>query len=131
LVSFWDHAAFLGQVPLTNGATSFRLPSLSIGSHAVSATYNSDTTFASSSGNVLAATPFSTTVSMLTNGAGQLNFSNSSAAPFDVLASGDMTLDLSNWAVLGQAIEVLPGQFNFTDYQATNGLQQFYRVRSP
>jgi hypothetical protein len=132
LVSFWDHAAFLGQVPLTNGATSFRLPSLSIGSHAVSATYNSDTTFATSSGNVLAATPFFTTVSMLTNGACQLNFSNSSAAPFDVLASGDMTLDLSNWAVLGLAIEVLPGQFNFTDYQATNNTQQqFYRVRSP
>jgi hypothetical protein len=131
LVSFWDHTNFLAQTPLSNGIASFTLPSLSAGSHVVSATYNSDTIFASSSGSVVAATPFMAGLNVLSNGWAQLSFTNSSGAPFSVLGSGDMSVPLSNWSVLGSAVEILPGQFQFTDSQTTNSDQQFYRVRSP
>jgi hypothetical protein len=40
-------------------------------------------------------------------------------------------MPLSNWTTLGAATEVSPGQFQFTDPQATNTPQRFYRVRSP
>ena len=40
-------------------------------------------------------------------------------------------LRLGNWSVLGSVTEVSPGQFQFTDPQATNSPRRFYRVRSP
>ena len=36
-----------------------------------------------------------------------------------------------NWAPPGGLMEVSPGQFQFTDPQAANTPQRFYRVRSP
>jgi len=47
------------------------------------------------------------------------------------LAATNVTLPLSNWTPLGPATEVSPGYYQFTDPQATNGGQRFYRVRSP
>jgi len=38
---------------------------------------------------------------------------------------------LTNWATLGRPFEFVPGQFQFTDTQATNNSLRFYRVRSP
>lgn len=38
---------------------------------------------------------------------------------------------MKNWTVLGAMTETSPGQFQFTDSQATNHPQRFYRVRSP
>jgi hypothetical protein len=46
-------------------------------------------------------------------------------------ASTDPALPLSNWTTLGDATEVSPGQFRFTDPQAISRPQRFYRVRSP
>ena len=75
--------------------------------------------------------PYLTGMSLLSNGACALTFSNLSGAPFTVLGATDLSLPLSNWAVLGQALEIVPGQFQFTDLEATNNSQRFYRVRSP
>ena len=132
MVSFWDGSNFLAQAPLnTNGNASFTTSGLSGSSHSITASYCSDTTFASSSANLVPTSPYLTGLLILTNGALQLTFSNVSGAPFTVLGSTDIGLPLSNWSVLGLAIEIVPGQFQFTDPLATNNTQRFYRVRSP
>jgi len=38
---------------------------------------------------------------------------------------------LSDWAVVGSAIEVWPGLFEFTDDFAGHSVQRFYGIRSP
>jgi len=39
---------------------------------------------------------------------------------------------LNEWAVLGQASEILPGQFQYSDAQALNrDAVRFYRLSSP
>jgi hypothetical protein len=40
-------------------------------------------------------------------------------------------MPLPNWTLMGGITEILPGHYRFFDPQATNGLQRFYRVRSP
>jgi len=65
------------------------------------------------------------------NGLLTFGFTNSSGAAFGVLASTDATVALTNWTRLGAATETAPGQFQFTDPQASNAPQQFYRVFSP
>jgi hypothetical protein len=67
----------------------------------------------------------------LTNGSFQFAFTNSVGPLFGVLATTNVALPLTNWTVLGGVAELSPGQFQFTDSQATNGAQRFYRVRSP
>jgi hypothetical protein len=61
----------------------------------------------------------------------QLAFVNTSGATFSVLTATNLSLPLSNWTVMGQALELAPGQFQFTDPQTTNAPQRFYRVSSP
>ena len=84
--------------------------------------------------NVIAAPP---TVFLLTgttisaSGGFQFGFSNTPHAIFTVLASSDVSLPLSNWTALGGLTETSPGQFQFSDPQATNHSQRLYRVRSP
>ena len=65
------------------------------------------------------------------SGAFQLSFTNTPGSFFAVLATTNPSLPSSNWIVVGPAIETSPGQFQFTDPQATNNPQRFYRVRSP
>jgi hypothetical protein len=60
----------------------------------------------------------------------QFSFTNSVGASFAVLASTNCSLPLTNWKVLSGVAEVSPGQFQFTNPQATNSPQRFYRVRS-
>ena len=67
----------------------------------------------------------------LTNGAFQFSFTNSAGTVFGVLAATNVALPLSNWTALGGVVEISPGQFQFTDPQATNGLRRFYCVRVP
>jgi len=69
----------------------------------------------------------------LGNGSTQFNFTNVTDASSTVLASTNLTLPLGAWATAGNAIETPAGsgQFQFTDLQATNYPQRFYRVRSP
>jgi hypothetical protein len=65
------------------------------------------------------------------NGALQFGFTNTPGATFSVLATGFPMLPWSDWMVLGGVVEISPGQFQFTDPQATNYTQRFYRLRSP
>jgi hypothetical protein len=84
--------------------------------------------------NVSVPMPTATTMTgakRLTNGACQFCFTNNVGALFGVLVSTNPALPLSNWTALGGALEVLPGQFQFTDPQATNTPRRFYRLRSP
>jgi hypothetical protein len=72
-----------------------------------------------------------TGLNVVVNGAFQLNFTNAPGASFTVLATTNAALPLSNWSVIGNVTETAPGQFQFSDPQATNNLQRYYRVRWP
>ena len=69
--------------------------------------------------------------SKLTNGAFQFAFTNTPGAFFGVLAATNLALQGSAWTCLTGLTEVSPGRFQFTDSQATNSPQRYYRVRSP
>ena len=43
----------------------------------------------------------------------------------------NLALPLTDWTPLSNVVENPAGQFRFTDPQATNSGQRFYRVRSP
>jgi hypothetical protein len=58
-------------------------------------------------------------------------FTNVPHADFTVLTSTNLALPQANWTVLGNAIQVSPGQFQFTDPQATNTSRRYYGVVSP
>jgi hypothetical protein len=62
----------------------------------------------------------------------QVSFSNDIAgATFTILATTNCSLPLENWDVLGQPLQIAPGLFQFTDDQAANNPQRFYRVSAP
>jgi hypothetical protein len=77
--------------------------------------------------------PRITGAEILGDGTFQLSFSNIAGTSFQVLASTNVSLPTSNWSTIGPASETPPGsgQFQFTDPQATNHPQRFYRVQSP
>jgi GH25 family lysozyme M1 (1,4-beta-N-acetylmuramidase) len=58
-------------------------------------------------------------------------FTNVAGTHFTVLGSTSISIPLSNWSILGAAVEGPPGKFQFTDTNATTGVRDFYRVRSP
>jgi alpha-tubulin suppressor-like RCC1 family protein len=72
-----------------------------------------------------------TGAAIATNGSFQFSFSNTPGAFFGVEACTNPALSLSDWTTLTGPTEVSPGQFQFSDPQATNTPQSFYRVRSP
>jgi len=72
-----------------------------------------------------------TSAAKLPDGSFQLVYTNTPYGTNTVLTSTDMTVPVTNWTALGSGAEVLPGQFQFIDPQATNGPQRFYRIRSP
>ncbi len=65
------------------------------------------------------------------DGTFRLGFTNTPGAKFSVLGSANPSTPITNWTVLGSAIEISPGQFQFTDLQTTNVPQRFYIIRSP
>ena len=67
----------------------------------------------------------------LPDGSFRFTFTNTPGTFFGVLATPNPSLPLSNWTPLDDATEISPGQFQFTDPQATNTPRRFYRVRSP
>jgi hypothetical protein len=131
MVSFWDGSMFLGQIAATNGTASWTVTNFPATNHAVSTRYQSDTRFAASSGSVLGASRFSTTIETLGDGVVRLSFTNNSGAPFQVLATSDLSFASNGWSEVGRVMEVLPGQFQFVDAEATNNTFRFYRVLSP
>ena len=72
-----------------------------------------------------------TSAAKLADGSFQLVYTNIPYGTNTVLASTDMTVPLTNWTALGSGVEVVPGQFQFIDPQATNLPQRFYRITSP
>jgi hypothetical protein len=68
---------------------------------------------------------------MSVSGGFQFDFTNAPGGTFTVRASTNPALAITNWAALGAATEMSPGQYQFTDLQATNHAQRFYRVSSP
>jgi hypothetical protein len=74
--------------------------------------------------------PVLTNPRRLADGSFQFAFTNMGGASFDVLAATSLALPFTNWTLLGTAAEFPFGQFQFTDWQATNFLWRFYRVRS-
>ena len=67
----------------------------------------------------------------LPGGAFQFAFTNVPGLSFTAFAATNVALPFTDWTRLGTVPEVSPGQFQFTDPQATNDSQRFYRVRSP
>jgi hypothetical protein len=131
MVFFRDGTNFLKQTVLnTNGSCVVTQSGWNGNSHLISASYCSDTMNASSSAAVVG-TPAYLQGSIIA-GALQLSFSNRIGAPFTVLRSLEFSATNSNWQTAGSAIEIFPGQFQFSDpVSAANGAQRFYRVRSP
>ena len=67
----------------------------------------------------------------LGDGSFQFSFTNASGIPFAVMASTNLSLPPGDWTVLGPAREISPGQFQFTDPDATSFPSRFYQIRSP
>jgi hypothetical protein len=62
----------------------------------------------------------------------QITFSESTpGSTFTVLTATNLSQPVDSWCILGQPVQIAPGQFQFTDIQATNNPQRFYRVSSP
>jgi hypothetical protein len=131
MVTFWDGPQCLGQVGLnSNRLAIVTVTNFPVGNHNISATYASDTLFATSSANLSATPPTLLNPSMLPNGDFQFSFTNSPAGSFTILGSSDLTLPLSNWVVLGPATETSLGHYQFTDSAGATDVR-FYSVRSP
>jgi N-acetylneuraminic acid mutarotase len=60
----------------------------------------------------------------------RLSFTNTAGFQFGVLTTTNIFHPIENWTALGNVTEISPGQFQFTDPQATNSPQRFYRVRA-
>ncbi len=67
----------------------------------------------------------------LPGGALQFAFIGAPIGTNTVLTTTDLALPTANWTALGAVPEFSPGLFVFSDPQAANGPQRFYRVRSP
>lgn len=67
----------------------------------------------------------------LPNGIFQFDFFDNPGLSFTVLATTNLSQPKTNWTALGGVTEISPGQFQFTDPQATNNLQRFYQIHSP
>ncbi|MCW5555656.1 MAG: NHL repeat-containing protein [Verrucomicrobiae bacterium] len=66
----------------------------------------------------------------LPGGVVQFNFSHMVGTSLSALAATNPSAPLNTWTELGGVAEIRPGQFQFTDLQATNYSQRFYRVRA-
>ena len=60
-----------------------------------------------------------------------LSFAGVCGASYTVLATTNLAWPMTNWTVLGSALETTGGQFGFTDTPTTNRPVRFYRVRWP
>jgi len=130
-VTFWDQNTYLAQLSLVSGRASFTT-NFSPGIHAMQAEYSSDGTYAACAGAMMATPAILTSPAITPDGSFQFGFTNFSGASFLVLGTTDLSLPVSSWQVLGNAVEVAPGSFQFTDPPAaTLSGEHFYAVRSP
>ncbi len=75
--------------------------------------------------------PFLTIPALSGSGSFQFMFTNTPGGIFTVCGSTNPALASDDWSVLGVAIEVYPGHYQFTDPQPGNSSQRYYRVWSP
>jgi hypothetical protein len=61
----------------------------------------------------------------------QFTFTNFPNLAFTVLSATNATLPLRNWIVLGPAVEVSPGRYQFNDSSAATNPHCLYCVRQP
>jgi hypothetical protein len=81
--------------------------------------------------SAVAATPFMLTQPVkLPTGAFQFTFRNTPGLNFTVLSTADLAVQVGNWTSSGDATEVSPGHYQFTDV-TPDGQQRFYIVRPP
>ena len=103
---------------------------------ASAAVYNSSTLHGAAFFTNIVAAPLPTPITiqearMLPGGVLQFGFTNTPTVSFTALASTNAGLPIDNWTILGVVAEISPGHFRFSDLQATNYAQRFYRVSSP
>jgi hypothetical protein len=75
--------------------------------------------------------PLLLTSSKLISGAFTFSSVNNTGLSFKVYATTNLALTVSNWDQLGVMTESPAGQYQFTDFQATNCAQRFYQIRWP
>jgi hypothetical protein len=75
--------------------------------------------------------PLLTSPARATNGTFSFSFTSASVADFTVLGSTNVALPLAQWSVLDAPSPGSPGQYQFTDANATNFPRRFYKVTSP
>jgi uncharacterized delta-60 repeat protein len=80
---------------------------------------------------VVMVSPITLSSAAVSNGVFNFSFTNTPGASFTVLTTTNVSQPLSNWTTLGCLTEISPGQFQFTDPQATTNQQRFYCVRAP
>lgn len=61
----------------------------------------------------------------------RLEFTGGAGLSYSILQSTNVALPLTNWTLLGSGTEISPGLIQFSDTQATNNPQRYYRVRRP
>src|SRR5258705_5108160 len=79
---------------------------------------------------VEAAPFFLTQPTKLQTGAFQFTFRNTPGLNFTALSATNAATHLDDWTSVGNATEVSPGHYQFTDTRP-DAQQQFYLVRSP
>ena len=75
--------------------------------------------------------PFTLSGAKQPNGTFQMGFTNIKGGSFSVLTTTNLNLPPTNWTALGAITDSPLGQFQYTDFTATNGSPRFYRIRSP
>jgi FG-GAP-like repeat len=65
------------------------------------------------------------------NGVFEFEFTNRTVLNFEILASTNIALPLTNWTNLGPATSLGGGRYRFTDLLAPGDTQRFYELRSP
>lgn len=67
---------------------------------------------------------------LVPSGGFQFDFIDNAGLAFTVSATTNLSLSLTNWTSLDGVTEVSPGLYQFTDPNATNSSQRFYRLQS-
>ena len=133
------------QANATTGMLAFMTPatsSSSVGNYAINGSgltaNNGNYTLVQAAGNATAlgilplVTPAFASPGISAGAGGwQLSFSAQAGQSYKVLATGDLTLPVSQWTILTNEMFGATGAATFTDGSATNLPQRFYQIVSP
>jgi hypothetical protein len=123
-------------IPLITGREGHSLFRLADGQVVIVGGFNFDDLDRSASAELYNPTAAAAPVPIALTGPGKLadgefrfDFNNTPGLNFEVLATPGLTMPAESWKEIGPAKEVFPGVYEFTDVDAVNSLQTFYRVR--